>query len=906
MTGKKKLIEVALPLEAINRESVRENYIYRGNPSAVHKWWAQRPLAACRAVLFASLVDDPGAHPERFPTEEAQETERQRLFKIIEDLVTWENGTNERVLEAARAEIRGSCDGELPTVFDPFCGAGSIPLEAQRLGLDAIGSDLNPVAVLISKALIEIPPKFTGQAPIHPEDGRLDSTGTSRGARALAEDVRYYGNWMLEEAQRRIGELYPMVALPPEHGGGMATVIAWIWARTVKSPNPAWDGLMPLVRSFALSTKKGRETWARPVVDRRAKTIHFEIKHEPGDHLAGTVGRAGAKCLATGVPVPLSYIRDEGVAGRMGAQLMAMVAEGPRGRIYLPADADAERIAHSAVPPADVPDFQLSTHPQYMSPPRYGLTRLRDLFTDRQLVAVCALSDLVREARQRVVSDGGTEAYGDAVAMYLAFAVDKYAEYGCSLVPWYAKEDRPKGVFARQALPMVWDFAEVNPLCDIGGSWITSVGIVAGAIEGIVPHAEGVARQRDAASIEREGRQMVCTDPPYYDNVPYADLSDFFYVWLRRTLKDAFPMEFSTLLVPKRQELVADVQRYGSRDAAREHFESGMVSVFHRIHDIQDDDFPITVFYAFRQAEESDGVGSLASTGWETMLEGLVRAGLSVLGTWPMRSERAGRMRDVGSNALASSIVLVCRPRAQTAALATRKELLTALKSELPSALRKLQQGNIAPVDLAQAAIGPGMAVFSRYARVVEADGTTMTVRTALSLINQVLDETLSEQEGDFDTDTRWALAWFEEAGMSPGRYGKAETLSKAKNTSIPGLVQAGLLESRAGNVRLLDRDELPAAWDPATDTRLTVWEVTQHLIRALQTGGEAKAGELLRLVGGLGDTARELAYRLYTICERKKWPQEALAYNGLVVAWPEIVRLASTRPMASIQEELV
>jgi putative DNA methylase len=906
VTTKRKLIEVALPLEAINRESAREKSIRHGHPSTLHLWWARRPLAACRAILFASYVDDPSAHPDEFPTEEAQKAERERLFKIIEDLVKWENTTNEAVLKAAREEIRKFCGDDPPPVYDPFCGGGSIPLEAQRLGLTAYASDLNPVAVLITKALIEIPPKFAGQPPVNPDDGKLKGTGTWTSARGLAEDVRYYGKWMRDEAERRIGHLYPKVKLPSEHGGGEATVIAWIWARTVKSPNPAWDGPMPLVRSFALSTKKGKEVWVEPIVDRQNKRIRFEIRTGPGCP-EGTVGRGGAVCLATGTPVPLSHIKAEGLAGRMGQQLMAIAAEGDGRRIFVPPTEIYESVALSVPTPGDVPNFDLARHPQYMGTPRYGLDEYADLFTSRQLVALTTFSDLVAEAREQLVGSGASEDYADAVATYLAFAVSRSADYWSNLCTWRSD---PKNlgighVFARQAIPMTWDFAEANPFSASSGSWSTRS--QAAAVEALVAGPSGDVSQRDAATASMS-EVVYSTDPPYYDNVPYADLADFFYPWLRRSLKRAYSDLFSVLLVPKSQELVADSVRFGSRDEARGHFEGGMQAVFERMRRNQRVGYPLSVIYAFKQAEARESASNLASTGWETMLEGLIRAGLTVQGTWPLRSELVNRTRSISSNVLASSIALICRPRPESAVLATRKDFLSALKAELPDALRHLQEGSIAPVDLAQAAIGPGMAVFSRYSKVVEADGSAMSVRTALGLINQVLDETLAEQEADFDGDTRWAVAWFEQYGMNPGPFGLAETLSKAKNTAINGLVTAGILESKAGKVRLLDRTELHGAWDPAADARLTVWELAQHLIRALESGGENDAADLLRRVGGLGETARELAYRLYVICERKKWAKEALAYNALVVAWPEISRLSAAAPAASgpAQQELL
>jgi putative DNA methylase len=905
VTGNRKLIEVALPLEAINRESAREKSIRHGHPSTLHLWWARRPLAACRAIVFASLVDDPSAHPDKFPSNEAQEIERQRLFRIIEEFVKWDNTANEQVVEMARTEVLRSCGGNPPPLLDPFCGGGSIPLEAQRLGLEVYASDLNPIAVTITKALLEFPSTFAGQPPLHPDEGKLKATALWKGAQGLAEDVRYYGTWMRDEAERRIGHLYPKVTLPTEHGGGQGTVVGWIWARTIKSPNPAWDGPMLLVRSFALSTRKGREVWVEPIVDRTNKRFRFEIRAGSG-YPEATVGRSGAVCLATGTPVPLSYVREEGKAGRMSTQLMAIVAETPSGRVYLAPDEEHERIALSAIPPDDVPDADLPRNARDFKTPGYGMVKFRDLFTARQLVTLCTYSDLVAEARRQVVADGASEIYADAVTVLLAFAVDKMVDRNSTLCAWEPKKDRLRGTFQRQALPMTWDFVEANSVGGVGGDFSTTVFSVWEVVNRLTNTAAAHVRQLDATALQTEFTALVCTDPPYYDNIGYADLSDFFYVWLRRSLKGVLPDIFSTLLTPKTQELVATPYRFGGdKEAAEKHFEAGIGAAFERMREAQAPDFPLTVIYAFKQAEEVGGAGSLASTGWETMLEGLLRAGLSVHGTWPLRSELSNRMLASGTNALASSIALVCRARSATAALATRKEFVAALKAELPGALRNLQQGNIAPVDLAQSAIGPGMRVFSRYVKVVEADGSAMTVRIALGLINQVLDETLSEQENDFDGDTRWALAWFDESGMNFGSYGKAETLSKAKNTSIAGLVQAGFLESKAGKVRLLDRSELPDAWDPAADARLTVWEVAQNLIAALETGGEAMAANLLRRVGGLGETARELAYRLYVICERRKWAREALAYNSLVVAWPEIARLASGAPPLT-QESLM
>lgn len=944
MKVKKKLIEVALPLEAINEASVREGYIYRGNPSALHKWWAQRPLAAARAVIFAQMVDDPSSLPDLFPTQKKQEKERQRLFRLIEDLVVWENTTAEKVLQPARDEIwqswRRACAenadhprakdlfdrSKLPMFHDPFAGGGTLPLEAQRLGLEAYASDLNPVAVLINKAMIEIPPKFTGRPPVHPvEEGRGEGLLQRewKGAQGLAEDVRHYGKWMRDEAEKRIGHHFPNVSITAEiaedrrdlkpYIGKEIAVIAWLWARTVKSPNPAFANVdVPLAATFMLSTKAGKERYVEPVIENggyrfvvRAGKPNNAEQAKNGTKLARG---ANFRCVMSGTPIASDHIYTEAQAGRMGARLMAIVAEGDRGRVYIAPTPEHEAAARKAKPEWK-PDVAMPENPRAFSPPLYGLKTYGDLFTPRQLVALKTFSDLVVEARERIRDDAvaagmsgdpkalrdsgtGATAYADALGVYLAFAQDKTAEYGCTLVPWYNKEDRPKGLFARHAIPMVWDYAEVNPLSDIGGSFSASVGIVAGALAGCAADGPpGRASQGDAVRSSLVDGTVVSTDPPYYDNIGYADLSDFFYSWMRSSQRSVFPELFATLAVPKAEELVATPYRHGSKQNAERFFLDGMTQAMDRIAGQAHPSFPITIYYAFKQSESRTEAG-IANTGWETFLDAVVRSGFAISGTWPIRTERGARVVGIGTNALASSIIIVCRKRTPSASVATRREFIAALKGELPQALADLQRSNIAPVDLAQAAIGPGMAVFTRYSKVLDAAAEPMRVREALALINEVLDEALGEQEGDFDADSRWALAWFEEHGFTEGNYGRAEQLSKSKNTSVAGLVEAGILFAKRGTARLLKPDELTDGWDPSRDTRLTAWESVHHLVRALNSGEQA-AADLVRKLGSYAETARELAYRLYILCERKKRATEALAYNGLVQSWPEIVRLA-------------
>lgn len=939
---KKKLIEVALPLEAINKASAREKSIRHGHPSALHLWWSRKPTATARAIIFAQMVDDPSAHPDQFPTETEQENERKRLFDIIEDLVEWEKTTDEYVLNQARDEIwkswRYTCEenkdhpyaaelfnpDKLPAFHDPFAGGGSIPLEAQRLGLKSYASDLNPVAVLINKAMIEIPPKFANRPPVNPESRKQKGITADgwKGAQGLAEDVRYYGKWMRDEAEKRIGHLYPKIEITNDmaeerpdlkrYVGQKLTVIGWLWARTVKSPNPAFAHVdVPLASTFMLSTKAGKEAFVEPVIE--GDSYRFTVKvGKPKDAEAaknGTkVGRGGHfQCLISGSPMRVDYIREQGIKGNLGQRMMAIVAEGLNGRIYLAPDSISEKAAQSAKSIWS-PEQEINHNPRDIRTQLYGLTKYSDLFTPRQLVALTTLSNLVLEAREQVKHDAfsigmeddklslneggnGVLAYGDALGVYLGFGVSKLCDYNSSLVSWSRSRDQAVHVFGRQALPMVWDYVEVNPLAGAAGDLTVSIEGISRTVATFSIGHLGVVTQADAQTQTISMDKIISTDPPYYDNISYADLSDYFYIWLRNSLKSIFSDLFITLVVPKSEELMASPSRHGSKEKAEIFFLEGMTRAMKKLAEAAHNAFPVTIYYAFKQSEtEKEGT---ASTGWETFLEALIQAGFTLSGTWPMRTEREGRINSNNQNSLASSIVLVCRKRDPNAPTVTRREFLTTLKTELPEALKHLQHGNIAPVDLAQAAIGPGMAVYTRFSKVLDAKGKAMTVREALSLINQTLDEVLAEQEGDFDSDSRWALAWFEQYGFGMGKYGDAETLSKAKNTSVSGMVDAGILESKSGEVRMLMPAELPVDWDPIKDDRLTVWEIVHHLIRVLEAGGETAAAELVAKLGSKADTAKELAYRLYVSCDRKKRTLEALSYNALVQSWPEIMRLA-------------
>lgn len=919
---RRKLIEVSLPLEEINEQSAREKSIRHGHPSTLHLWWARRPLATARAVLFAQLVDDPSNNIDQYRQEAASQghedpeawaqqrvkEERQRLFDLITRMVNWDNLGDENLFRQVREEILRSTNGNPPPILDPFAGGGTIPLEAQRLGLEAHASDLNPVAVLINKALIEIPPKFAGRPPVFP--GAAASRLSWQRATGLAEDVRRYGEWMRDEAQRRIGHLYPPATLPD---GSTATVIAWIWARTVTCPNPACGIEMPLVRSWWLGKKKGKEAYVVPaVVDGR---VEYSIGHDPAkaptkDDDGTMSGRKGAVCVACHTAVPTDYIKAQGSTGKLRAELIALVAEGDRRRVYIAPD-ENHRLAAVVPRPGDVPEQELGNDPRNLWTPAYGLTTFASLFTNRQLTALTTFSDLVMEAREKVLADalaagmpegdrlesGGTgaAAYADAVATYLGLVVSRLTDYVSALASWssHPKNEVIVHVFGRQAIPMVWDFAESAPLSTGNGSLLSMVGAVARSLDGLPAAGISVASQGDATA-EMGRPALLSTDPPYYDNIGYSDLSDYFYVWLRRSLREIHPSLLSTMLVPKAEELVANPYRHGGTDGAKVFFEDRFELAFSSARNDARSDYPITVYYAFKQSETDEG--GEASTGWETILGAIVRAGWVVTATWPVRSEFSGRMIGNGTNALASSVVLSLRPRPADAPITDRRGFIAAMKRELGPALRELQQGGIAPVDLPQSAIGPGMAVFSRYSKVIESDGSEMSVRSALARINEVLDELLTEQEGDFDPTTRFALAWYRDHGYDSAVYGQAEDLARARGTAVAAMERAGILTARAGSVKLHRPSDLANDYNVLTDETTSTWEALHHAIRILETQGLTAAGQFLHTATQRADGAvdldlvKELAYLLFRISEDRGWSKDAQTFNAIASSWGDIL----------------
>ncbi len=955
----KKLIEVALPLDDINAAAAREKSIRHGHPSTLHLWWARRPLAAARAVLFAQMVNDPGYQRELgFGVNKKEaEAKREALFQIIRDLVQWENTNNEDVLARARKAIweswRETCHlnrhhpdaatlfnpEKLPAFHDPFAGGGAIPLEAQRLGLESYASDLNPVAVMINKAMIEIPPKFAGRAPVGsiPSAEKQSSMMADwSGARGLAEDVRRYGHWMREEAFKRIGHLYPQVEITaamaaerPDlkpYVGDKLTVIAWLWARTVKCPNPACNCEMPLLSSFVLSSKQGKEAYIFPSLKESKLFFQVGSKFDKtlGDPKSGFKrGMSGIfECINCGTVTSRNYTAEVATSVGLGSIQTAVVCEGKKGRIYLEPSV--------SVLPTNIPnaskaglEIEMSPNPRDVWCKNFGLNTPADLFTPRQLVALTTFSDLVQEARTKVIADakaagmaddgvgidaGGTgaTAYADAVATYLAFVVDKSTDYWSTICSWHSSKELIRNTFGRQAIPMTWDYAETNPFSASAGNAMSGIDWAYKAINLFPASPHGFIQQFDAATQNISSDKVVSTDPPYYDNIGYADLSDFFYVWLRRSLKPIYPNLFATMAVPKAEELVATPYRHGSKEKAETFFLQGMTKAIGNLATQAHPAFPVSIYYAFKQSETKDD--STSSTGWETFLEAVIKAGFSIDGTWPMRTELGNRMISSGTNALASSIVLVCRKRKADAETVSRREFQRELRSTMPEALETMIGGEsgrspIAPVDLAQAAIGPGMAIFSQYAAVLNQDGSTMNVHDALIMINREITDYLNPDSGNFDADTLFCSNWFDQYGWATGVFGEADTLARAKGTSVDGVRDAGIIESGGGKVRLLKWQEYPSDWDPTADNRTPIWEACHHLIRALNQQGESAAGALLARMPERGEPIRQLAYHLYTLCERKKWAEEARAYNELISAWSAIV--AASLESGHIDEQI-
>ncbi|CAA2157196.1 hypothetical protein MBRA_02600 [Methylobacterium brachiatum] len=939
---RKKLIEVSIPLEAINAASKKQK-APKGYPTALHKYWAQRPIAACRAILFAQLVDDPSSWPERFKTEADQEKERRRLHELVTRMVPWDASNDATIMGEVRWEIARSVawsrgeeppspnDGEevvkylhehAPAVYDPFSGSGSIALEAQRLGLRTFCSDLNPLAVLLSKALVDIPARFHGKLPLNASKTgeRRFATVPQRGAGGLAQDIRFYGAQIEKMTWEKVGHLFPK---EKSKQGNDVKVVAWLWTRTIRSPDPsARSAHVPLASNWLLSTKSGRKAWVQPIEDPQAQDgVRFEVrtghltKDEEARLKGGTKAGRGSHftCLRSGVPITPDYVREEAKAGRLGSRLLAIVIEVGRSREFISPSVEHERLAKSIQGP-DLPELRIDMpiNPRWFSPPGYGLTTYRDLYTERQLLALGELSGQISVIREMVykdalvagfeddglrLSDGGhgADAYADAVATYLGFCVDRAADYGSTLATWLTDDNAVRGTFGRQALPMTWDFCEANFFGSSSAALSTVVGVIADVVERLNSPHPATVFQADAAKNNFPVRGCaINTDPPYYDNIGYADLSEYFYVWARRSLSSVWPEIFRRVSPSRSGELVATPYRHGGKEAAERFFMEGMAQALVALRNAASPNVPMAIYYAFKQSEKTDEGAS--SAGWASFLQAVVDAGMIIDGTWPLRTESAGRLVGNKANALASSIVLVCRPRPETAGTITRAEFLRELRRDLPYAMKEIIAARVGPVDFEQAVIGPGMGVFSRHLRILEEDDEPMTVKTALALINRVRLE-IDADPGNFDAETQVALAWFSAHGYAEMPSGEAILLANAKGVVLQALFSSGVFRDGHGKARLVKREELPAGWSPTTDRHATIWECVQHAARALEQGGSTAAAALIRAMDRRAEDALSLAYRLYDIANAKGEAMEARVYAELAAEWPELEALAASLP---------
>ena len=932
MEHRRKLIETDWPLNDISRQSVKEKALTHGHPQTLHRWWARRPLAACRAALFASIVDDPGDCYDEFPDEEAVSRKRRSLNDLITQLVQWKrtddkSPSNRELMGKVRYEIARSIarnhgdtlpetteeaetylteNRNLATVYDPFCGGGSVPHEAQRLGLDAIASDQNPVAVLITKALVQFSHPYVNRHPINSEANKLEARDgrrrpkrpvTWRGASGLADDLRFYGKWILNKARERIGHFYPDVDIP---GGSTATTTAWIWANTITCSNVACRATIPLLKSYQL-TAKGEKHWVKPSVSPLEGTVEFSVQRtKVGVPEQPTMRGDSVVCLACDQPSPLDYVREEARSKRLGTQMMAIVSHsGPNRHFAAPTENHIDKAMSARPDFGFVPSGSLPSEALGFSIQNYGFTQWRDLYTNRQLLTITTLSMLIDEVVEIIVRDGGEQAYAETIKTYLALALGRTAETNCRFTRWVNTGDKVAGVFGRQTLNMVWDFAEPNIFSNRTQCWTNQVNWVAKVLERLPKDTvPGNVYLGDASSPSQAiSDAIVITDPPYYDNIGYADLSDFFYVWLRPLLKDIHPKLFTGISVPKHNQIVAAPLF----DDPRQHFADRLSQALVRIHDSSAREYPSSIFYAYRQKENGNADSSL--TGWHAMLDSLVKAGFKVVGTWPIRTEHSGRLRSQKSNALATSVLLVCRRRHEDAPITTRGNFIAELEAELPQALDRLTRYNhIEPLDLEQAAIGPGMEVYSKYRSVETNKGEPVDVIEALQCINRVIADYIDREEGelvgDLDAPTQFCLSWVKQHGFQQGESGQAEMLAKPKGVTIDGLRdELRLLDARAGRMRIIDYNEYePEVRIKRVSLESSIWEgcmLMAHNFGAVKGKRVHGAAQVYSRMGTNAEKVERLARILFDRFERRSESVHSRVFNDIVASWQDIVRNA-------------
>lgn len=745
---RKKLIESVMPVSVINRESEREKVARTGLPSSVHIWWSRRPMAAARCTLFASLIDDPSEHPELFPTE--QEQERQRLLKMAEELSLVENASNTELLKAAKAEILRCAEGTLPTVFDPFTGSGAIPIEAHRLGLSAEATDLNAVASMITTLVSDVPTRFHNTIPVHPQtEMRLNIP--LPGAQGYAEDVRYYGEQLQEEATKRIGYMYPKIRKPND--GQELDVSAWIWARTIKCPNPNCGCSIPLSSSYDLAKKKGSEAWVEPVAENGR--ITFRMHREPNTmakEKPKVAQTAVFKCPACGEITPDAYVKECGTKHQITSQLIAIVADDGRKRLYLEPTSEQE-FAAKVVPPKDIPHGALPIFPQRFSPPSFGLADYADLFTDRQLVFITTMMKLAREAQNDVEkqsiekgmsNDGitfanggqGALAYAQAVRIALVLTISKLLDRCSNLCSWSSSSGGSlRNVFSRAAMPMIWDYAEGNPFADAGGSYANALSRTCEAIAALPAEGEGRTTVADCTMPNNVRNAILSTELPFYDKASYADLSDFFYIWLRYGLGDLYPEYFQTEVTPKKEELTAFAYRWnGDRQQANAFYAEGMNLAFKNLYESVSDEYPSTVAYQYKGNDAKD---SALPSEWEAFVAAVCNAGFMITASWPLARKYEVTIEHAEERSI--PITVVVRKRPSDAKQTTRRFFVAAVKRELPTIVEDLND-KVTQMDLRASVIGQALNIFSRYSKVLDADGTVMKPQMASRIIEQELD----------------------------------------------------------------------------------------------------------------------------------------------------------------------
>jgi putative DNA methylase len=883
---KRKLIEVALPLDEINAACKADKDRKTGTIRNLHKWFAPMPLPAWRALLFATLIDAPG-----------NEADRAQLLDIIKRLV--KHGAdlpdNADLAEATQV-LSEAWNGETPVVMDPFCGGGSTLVEAQRLGIQSLGSDLNPVPALVSRTLTELLPAQHGLPPTHPPESHTQAlfghSSVAQDYEGLAEDFRYYATGVLDKVRETTKENYPL-----RQG---ENPVAWIWARTARCVNPACGIRTVLVTTWWLSKKPGDLAWIEHTV--ADGQVHLRVvgnqasgsPPEPPKAPRGTT----FQCLACGSLVSDSQLIEQGRRGEIGYRLLAVAATVDGRRVYRDPLPGEESTALAVRIPDDLPNVAQSDDTRSFSGPRYGFPNFTDLFMPRQLATLSAFADETARLYATLLMGGTNEARATAIVTLLGLAVGQLALVGSTETRWrlrVAAHAKAEGAFSRNDLRLNWDFAETYFASASVGDWLETVNSMIRAFE-YAAHGVGKVLKADARVARADRPALVATDPPYFDAIDYADLSDFFYIWHRRALRGIHPDLYSTVATPKSGELIASARRHhNDKDAAREYFVEGFTQTFGNLSRSLHPDLPLVVVYASKEQRAGD-----EETRWSAILTAILAAGLEVTSTWPIHGTGSSRMIGIGANAVASYIVMTCRPRPSGAGATSLNEFARTLRRELGPAVRDLQSSSILPIDLAQAAMGPGMQIFSRYREILDQNGRRVPVEQALRLINQALSEILDEQEGELDPESRFAVRWWEQHHWEPGPFGDADKAARPLGIAVEDVVAAQIAAADVGTVRLAGRGSLNRDWQPAADSRPTAWEAVHHLAdRLIDGGGELDAARLMADLGDFRDSAMALVYRLHDIAARRGWTDDQERYNALIHSWADLVKLGASQSAA-------